>query len=139
MQEKEIYDVRGGQSKLFRLLRFDTEGLVHLVFYRIAIVIAALMVISMAVGVKYVQTPFINATRVLMLLLWVMFTPQLFETIKAMSLIASRGVVFGRLNPSFMSQVKRNTGMDVLLYALPYVVLAVWVVGLIGLVKLWFV
>ena len=139
MQEKEIYDVRGGQSKLFRLLRFDTEGLVHLVFYRIAIVIAALMVISMAIGVKYVQTPFINATRVLMLLLWIMFTPQLFETIKAMSLIASRGVVFGRLNPSFMSQVKRNTGMDVLLYALPYVVLAVWAVGLIGLVKLWFV
>ncbi len=139
MQEKEIYDVRGGQSKLFRLLRFDTEGLVHLVFYRIAIVIAALMVISMAIGVKYVQTPFINATRVLMLLLWIMFTPQLFETIKAMSLIASRGVVFGKLNPSFMSQVKRNTSMDGLLYALPYVVLAVWAVGLIGLVKLWFV
>ena len=139
MQEKEIYDVRGGQSKLFRLLRFDTEGLVHLVFYRIAIVIAALMVISMAIGVEYVQTPFINATRVLMLLLWIMFTPQLFETIKAMSLIASRGVVFGKLNPSFMSQVKRNTSMDGLLYALPYVVLAVWAVGLIGLVKLWFV
>ncbi len=139
MQKKETYDVRGGQSKIFRLFCFDKEGLLHMAFYRVAIVVALLMVISMAVGVKYVLTPFINGTRVLMLLLWISFTPQLFETVKAMSLIASGGMVFGKLNPSFMTQVKRNSSMDAVLFALPYVVLLVWIVGFLGLLKLWFV
>ena len=139
MENKNSYDVRGSQSRIFRLFCFDKEGLVHMTFYRIAIFVAILLVASMAVGVVYAKTPFINSTRVLIALLWILFTPQLFETVKAMAVIASSGIVFGRLNESFMKYgVKKNSSYAIL-GVLPYLVLMVWAIGLLGVIKLWFI
>ncbi len=139
MDDKEPYDVRGRQSGIFRLFCFDKEGLAHMLFYRVAIFVALLLIASMAIGVKYVGTPFINGSRVLILLLWILFTPQLFETIKAFSIIASHGTVFGRLNASFTAHAVRKGGFDTVLRVLPYLVMIVWAIGFLGVVKLWFV
>ncbi len=139
MENNNSYDVRGSQSRIFRLFCFDKEGLVHMTFYRIAIFVALLLVVSMSVGVVYAKTPFINSTRVLVLLLWILFTPQLFETAKAMSVIASRGIVFGRLNESFMKYGVKKNSSYAMLGALPYLVLLVWTIGFLGVIKLWFI
>ena len=139
MESKNVYDVRGRQSRIFRLFCFDKEGLVHMAFYRIAIFVAVLLAISMVIGLIYVNTPFINGSRVLILILWLLFTPQLFETIKAMSLIASRGIVFGKLNKSFMKYGVHKSRTYLILGALPYVVMLIWAIGFVGLVKLWFI
>ena len=141
MDENDSYDVRGRQSRIFRLFCFDKEGLAHMTFYRIAIVIALLMLISMVIGLTYssYHTPFINGTRVLFLLLWILFTPQLFETGKAAAVIASRGIVFGRLNQSFMKYGIQKRRSYIALKAIPYVVMLVWAVGFVGLLRLWFI
>lgn len=134
----DSYDVRGRQSSIFRLYGFDREGLVHMVFYRIAVFVAVLLAASIVLGMAYSQTPFTAYTKALMLIMWAIFTPQLFETFKASSIIASGGVVFGRLNASFMRFAVRMKPQYALYRALPYAALAVWVLGFVMLAYVWF-
>lgn len=133
----ESYDVRGRQSSILRLYGFDKEGLLHMVFYRAAIFVAVLLIASIALGVAYAHTPFTIYTEILMLVMWVLFTPQLFETFKASSIIASGGVVFGRLNASFMRFGVRRKPWFVIYSAVPYVAMAVWACGFVILAYLW--
>lgn len=141
MEDKSTYDVRGYQSRIFRLFCFDKEGLLHMVFYRMAIFVAVLLAASMVLSAVYSghSAPFISYSKVLFMLLWILFTPQLFETFKAISLISSRGIVFGRLNRSFMKYGVHKSRTYAVLGALPYAVLLIWALGFIGLVWLWFI
>ncbi len=139
MSGENSYDVRGRQSLIFRLSRFDREGLIHMVFYRIAVFLALILAASMILSMSYYRTPFTGITKALLLLVWIIFTPQLFETAKAMSLISSRGIVFGKLNNSFMKYGVRKKKTYILLKALPYASLLIWAAGFAVLVKVWFI
>ena len=139
MNGENAYDVRGRQSLIFRLSAFDKEGLIHMVFYRIAVFLALILAASITLSMAYYQTPFTSITKVLLLLTWIIFTPQLFETIKAMSLISSRGIVFGKLNSSFMKYGVREKKEYILLNALPYASLLVWLLGFAILMREWFI
>ncbi len=137
MEAENSYDVRGRQSSIFRLYGFDNEGLVHMVFYRIAVFASLLLAAAIIIGFVYFNQPFTMPAKALVVLVWILFTPQLFETGKAMSIIASRGVVFGMLNESFLKFIKMKR-----IYAvyriIPYLILLVWILGFVGMLWLWF-
>jgi len=138
MQDQDSYDVRGSQSRVFRLLTFDKEGLIHMLFYRIAVFSAIILAASMITGFIYNQTPFINLTGVMLVITWVLFTPQVFETSKAMSVIASSGTVFGRLNESFLKYGTHKSRLKIAYAAFPYAALVIWAIGFVCVVWLWF-
>ena len=131
MGSKETYDMRGRQSLAFRLLCIDREALVHVLFYRIAVFVALALAASIILGMLVVGTPYTNITRILLIAVWVLFTPQLFEAAKAASVIGSRGVVFGKLNESFKEYGAHKSALNPLYAIFPYVVFAVWLIGLV--------
>lgn len=121
-------DFRGRLSNLLRVWRFDREAFVHALFYRL------LVPYSIVYGVLLladVFTGFLGAAlRPLTLVEWILFTPQVYETAKAFSLIGSRGQAFGHLNESYLYLVRKRYGVGPGSYAvLPYLALALWLAG----------
>jgi hypothetical protein len=136
------YDVRGSQSRILRLIHFDREALLHMLFYRAAVFISILLAASIIIGMAYYSTAFTWSTKTLIVAVWILFTPQLFETFKAASIIASGGIAFGRLNQSFLNSRSKTAWKEPLFAVLkvaPYAVLAAWAMGFVALLYMWFV
>jgi hypothetical protein len=133
MRGKKLGETRGGQSRIFRLASFDLEAFIHMLFYRILIFVAPAYGVLTLVSLLYPFPPFV--LKALTVLLWVLFTPQLFETVKALSLSWSRGMSFGHLNEEYSSLVKERYGGGVKIYSsLPFLVLLLWSVGFVFMV-----
>lgn len=138
MENAESYDIRGRQAGILRLYSFDKEGLIHMVFYRIAVFLALILAASIMIGIVYYSNPFTKITKILILLIWILFTPQIFETGKATAIIMSRGVVFGRLNKSFLKYGAKRERVYVIYSLLPYIIVLIWALGFIEMLALWF-
>ena len=137
MAIKHTYDVRGRQSRIFRLYCSDKEGLLHMLSYRLAIIFAFITIGSMIWSIYAAGTPLTLLSERFIIVLGILFIPQLFESTKALSLIASRGIVFGMLNPSFLQFGVKRHRIYQLYKLIPYIVTVVWLVGLIWLEVLW--
>lgn len=140
MLMKEIYDVRGRQRNILRLLGFDMEGFVHMAVYRI--LIFASVIIGVAILGTIIFAPQnINAgyIEVLVLVFWALITPQVYETAKAFALIDSRGLSSSDVNQSFVNFAVKNKSVLAAYRAFPYGILAVWVLGFIIVFAMWLV
>ena len=86
-EEKNIYDPRGRLSNLRRLRAFDMEALIHLISYRLLIIASLLtavfFVLSLAAPALQV------AWKILLVLDWIFFSTQVFETLKGLMLTGS--------------------------------------------------
>ncbi len=137
--DKQVYELRGRQSNLSRLVHFDKEAYIHMLFYR------ALIILSVVAGAVFFASYFFNLStavfRAFFMIIWVLFIPQVFESAKGMSVIATRGFVFGHLNKSYRSTAEKylKPRAAPLFKAFPYAVLAAWLAGLVLLVLTWFI
>ncbi len=130
------FDLRGRQRNILRLLAFDNEAFIHMAFYRISVFasfIAGLLVaLGLLTGIGAMDTIAFAAIAVM----WVLFTPQLFETSKAFSVILSKGAVFGRLNESFLDAYVKERFVYKVYWAVPYLIMVVWALGFASFVYL---
>ena len=137
--EKQVFDPRGRQASIARLFKFDKEAFVHMIFYR------ALIFLSIAVAIVFILYYLLGFSELIFesafILVWVFFTPQVYETAKGISVMATMGVEFGYLNRSYMVTAERlkTRKRSKFFRVAPYAALAVWVTGLITLSYLWFV
>ena len=133
---KKIYDLRGPQSRIFRLYSFYKSALLHMITYRLLIFespIAAAAIILEIIR----PSPIINiVSDSLILLTWILFTPQLFSAAEAFSIISTKAASFGHLNKSFIAAQWRKP--NPLFNALPFVASAIWAMGFILLAFKWF-
>ncbi len=151
MIAKKLMDLRGPQRRIGRLVPFLFEGWLHMLFYRIMVPLAivyGLAIIAylelteaegLEAGEAAVPGPWGVALKVLTIIVWVLWTPQLFEVAKGLSLAWSRGMAFGHLNKEFAAlyrkRYKKHSGAYT---AFPYVVLALWIAGFVILLVRWF-
>ena len=140
LMEKTTYDARGSQSRIFRLLGFDKEAFIHMISYRILLFVAIFAGVEILIYLVIGGTSLLIISEALVAFVWILFTPQLFESAKAFSLIGSRGESFGNLNKSFLnSSVIRESKAATSTYnAIPYLALLIWVVGFLILLFAWF-
>ncbi len=138
--KKETYDARGSQERILRLAKFDKTALWHMLSYRIFIFV------SFIVGFAILASALLNASyldsttvRVLTLLVWLLFTSQIYATAKAMVLIASRGLASDYINKSFLNFAGQKRRLHSAYGAFPYIVLAVWLIGFAILFWMWFI
>ena len=140
MLMKETYDTRGRQRNILRLLGFDIEGFVHMAAYRILIFASAIIGIAilgtMIFAPQYINTGYIE---VMVLVVWALITPHVYETAKAFALIASRGLSSPDVNQSFVNFAVKNKSALAAYRAFPYGILAVWVLGFIIISAMWLV
>ncbi len=138
MEDDLGYDIRGRQSAIFRLFCFDKEGLAHMLFYRIAIFVSMFLIASIMIGLYFYGTALILTSKALIMLIWILFMPQLFETGKAMSIIATDGAVFNRFNASFIQFGLKKKRAYIAFLIFPYLLLLIWIVGLLVMLGSWF-
>lgn len=138
MEKEEAYDLRGRQSSIIRLARFDLDSFVHMLFYRILVFAALLTAVVLVVNLLLQNIGLTLIAKVLVLIVWILFTPQLFSVFKAVSLVSTNGAVFGHLNEAFVRARVEKKGIYLLYKALPYAAMAFWFGGFVVLLYLWF-
>jgi len=125
------FDLRGPQVRIGRLSRFYMEGFIHMLFNRILApyaLIFGVVTLSWQLGVSSVSI----LMKPMILLLWVLFTPQFLETVKGLSMASSRGIAFGHLNPEFAFLYRTRYKKSGAGYKAVFsIVAALWVVSLI--------
>lgn len=136
--EKQLYDVRGRQSSILRLWRFDREAFVHMVSNRILMFFALL---TAAILIWNIHSPnYVTAFwgKIAVLIVWALFTPQLFAAFKAFSRVSSRGGAFGRFTEAYARTNVKSGRINPIYRALPYAAVTVWLLGLVASVLVWF-
>ncbi len=134
--EKKTYDMRGKQANIARLWHFDREGFIHMVAYRALIFYSIPYGILLIVSLFY--TNLAHYTGILTIIFWILITPQLYETVKAFSLISSRGLAFGHLSEGYIYLSKSKYSRSGTLYKpIPYIAMLLWLAGFIALLFWW--
>ena len=134
--EKKTYDMRGKQSNLTRLAHFDKEGLIHMITYRVLIFYSIPYGILLLVSLLYPSL--VQYIGALTAIFWILITPQLWESVKAFSLISSRGLAFGHLSEEYVYLEKTKYSRTGLLYKpIPYIAMLFWFAGFIALLFWW--
>ncbi len=107
MEFKSTYDTRGKQRNVLRLAHFDKEGLAHILTYRILAFLSIITGATVLYAIMSGSASFMSIAKVLVAIVWLLFGIELYSVYKAFGIIATKGVVFGRLNDSFInSEVK---------------------------------
>jgi hypothetical protein len=132
---KKVKDLRGPQTRIGRLARFHFEGLLHVVAYRILV---PLMILWALLIIAYLLVPSLGVVlKAVTAVVWVLWTPQLFEVAKGLALAWSRGMAFGKLNEEFAHLYRKRYGTKSGLKALPFLFLALWLIGFIIMIAGW--
>ena len=107
MEIKSTYDTRGRQRNVLRLAHFDKEGLAHILAYRVLAFLAIITGIVVLYAILSDSSIWMTAAKILIGIVWLLFGIELYSVYKAFGIIATKGIVFGRLNESFLnSEVK---------------------------------
>lgn len=127
LMEKRIYDLRGRQRSILRVGRFDREALLHMITYR------ALIFVGFIEGLVLLYSSVFGSGAVLdsvsdflLFVVMLIFIPEIFEMLKALAVISSKGIVFGRLNHSFLD-ANNLARKDSPLAVLPYLGTLIWI------------
>jgi hypothetical protein len=132
---KNLKDLRGPQIRIARLAKFYLEGFIHVLAYRIMVpltILYGLLIIAylLALGLG-------SVLKIATAIVWILWTPQLFEVAKGLALAWSRGMAFGNLNEEFAHLYRKKYGRKPGYQALPYAVLVVWTAGFILMIARW--
>jgi lipoprotein signal peptidase len=127
--EKRVYDPRGKMVSLTRLTGFDREAFYHLLSYRAFIIFSLITFVVFILSLA--MDSLTEVWRVLLVVVWLLMTSQVYESVKAFALVGSNGRAFGHLNESFMSSMMRKEEGKRWLEKLPYVVLVLWLLGFV--------
>ena len=134
---KETFDVRGSETNLFKTVGYDLEAFIHLASFRLSIFTS--FIIAIAIFANLIFGYFGGYIEAAIVIAWILITPQLYEVIKAFSLISSHGYVFGQMNKSFLDTVgeKYNKPSYKLLRVLPATAMVIWALALVALIVTW--
>ncbi len=134
---KRLKDLRGPQARIGRLLAFDVEAYIHMLLYRFNIPLTILY--GLFIFAWFLVPGLAPGLKAFTAVVWVLWTPQLFEVAKGLSLAWTRGMAFGLLNQEFAALYRKRYGRRSGLYRVfPYAVLAVWGIGFAVLMARWF-
>ena len=128
MEIKSTYDTRGRQRNVLRLAHFDMEGLAHILSYRILVFLTVITGIVTLYAIVSGFSVWMTAAKILIGIVWLLFGIELYSVYKAFGIISTKGIVFGRLNESFLnSEVRMKSWYGLVKAAGPLLVI-VWYV-----------
>jgi hypothetical protein len=133
---KKLYDMRGSQASIYRLVNFDIEGFVHMLFFRILIfasaIYGALLLLSF---VTYIPATLVKLFTVVV---WILITPQFFESAKLVSMMSTKGLSFGHFSQEHVFLEKSKYGINTTFFdVMPYAVMMLWVLGFLIMLIWW--
>jgi hypothetical protein len=110
-------------------------GFMHALFYRIliflSIIYAAALIFSLFTQIE-------AAVKLITVVVWLLLFPQVFATVKALSLVSTHGAVFGRFSREYAQLLsKRRRSLDSFYLALPYLATAAWAAFFVAMLVWW--
>ena len=126
MEIKSTYDTRGRQRNVLRLAHFDREGLAHIISYRILAFLTIITGIVVLYAILSDSSIWMTAAKILIGIVWLLFGIELYSVYKAFGIIATKGIVFGRLNESFLNSEVRERRWYGFIRAAGPVLIIVW-------------
>jgi hypothetical protein len=126
MEIKSTYDTRGRQRNVLRLAHFDREGLAHILSYRVLAFLTIITGIVVLYAILSGNSAWMTAAKILIGIVWLLFGIELYSVYKAFGIIATKGIVFGRLNESFLNSEVRMKRWYGLIRAAGPVLIIVW-------------
>ncbi|MDE1825409.1 MAG: hypothetical protein KGH61_03475 [Candidatus Micrarchaeota archaeon] len=134
---KRTYDLRGRQSSIFRLARFDPEGFLHALIYRILIFLSIVYGLVLLLANQYPQLYL--AIAPLTAAVWILFTFELFEFIKGIALAQTKGLAFGRFQSTYREvQLRHAPHAQIFAFTIaPYLAVIIWLLGFAAMVMWW--
>ena len=126
MEIKSTYDMRGRQRNVLRLAHFDREGLAHILSYRILAFLTVITGIVVLYAIFSGSGSWMAAAKILIGIVWLLFGIELYSVYKAFGIIATKGIVFGRLNESFLNSEIRTKRWYGLVKAAGPVLIIAW-------------
>ena len=136
---KETYDTRGRQESIFRLSGIDKWALLHIAGYRLLIFFSFAAGVSILYNMLYTGNQYVLMFGdITLAVAWLLFTPQLFQAGKAFCIMATKGIVAGRLNRSFIESEAKQKWIYSLYRPVPYAVVVVWLAAFCAMLFVWF-
>ena len=136
MTRKKTYDMRGRETSIARLSSFYPEGFIHMLFYRILIFVSVIYGIVLLLSLSDAQLAY--AAKALTAAVWVLFTPQLYESAKGFAMIASRGLAHGHLSGEYTHMMKTKYGKSAAAFLIvPYLAMILWIAGFAAMLLWW--
>ncbi len=123
-------DFRGKQSGILRLVPFDKEAFVHMLFYRILIVLGFFTGIICIFGLLYNTALLIKISEFFIIIDGILFTPQLYSIVKVFAISLTNGTASGDMNNSFIVSANINQNYFKVFRATGYIVVLAWFVVL---------
>ena len=131
----KAHDFRGSQVRVVRVAKFKPWGFVHALFYRILIFISLVYAAALIASLFY---PLAQEVKLLTMAVWILAFPQLFEVMKALSLVSTHGRVFGRFSKEYTELIHRKRRLtDAAFLILPYASAAVWILFFAVMLTRW--
>ena len=128
MEIKSTYDTRGRQRNVLRLVHFDREGLAHILSYRVLAFLTIITGFVVLYAILSGSSIWMAAAKILIGIVWLLFGIELYSVYKAFGIIATKGIVFGRLNESFLNSEVREKRWYGLIKAAGPLLIIVWYV-----------
>lgn len=136
MSKKKTFDMRGSQTNILRLAAFDKEGFIHMVFYRILMPYS--VIFGIVVLTSYFNSNLIQYIKPMTILMWVLFTPTAYETVKGFALIITGGLSSKHLSEGYVSIMKNKYHKQAgILGYVPQFAMLLWLIGFILMVMYW--
>ena len=134
--EKRTFDMRGKATNIARLAHFDSEGFVHMVFYRLLIFYS--IIYGAIVFLSFLYLEIAVYLKLATIILWVLFTPQVYETAKGFSLIGTKGMAFGHLSKEYLYVMKHKYKRGASIFpSVTAVAFALWLIGFAVMLIWW--
>lgn len=95
-------DFRGKQASILRLKFFDKLALLHMLFYRIIVVLGIITGIFIFSYILFGINEILIISEYLILCIWILFTPQLYEMIQVLNLKITDAHISKYMNNSFL-------------------------------------
>lgn len=134
---KKVYDLRGKQTKIARLLRFDNDAFIHLFAYRAFVFLAVIYGIVLLGSIVY--GPLIQYVKLFTMLAWILFIPLVFALMQVAALVGSKGLAFGKFDSAYRATRIKKTGrlQVTALWILPYLATAAWIICFFAMMRWW--
>ncbi len=95
-------EFRGKQSSIFRLRFFDKFALIHMIFYRIIVVLGIITGVSIFAYALFGVKELLLISEYLIMCIWILFTPQLYEIVQVLNLKITNAHISKYMNNSFL-------------------------------------
>ncbi len=132
----EAVDFRGKQKNILRLWKFDKLAFIHMLFYRVLVILGLITGIITIIALYYNNSFLILFSESLIVICSILFIPHFYFIFKVFEIGLSNGAASGNMNESFLVSSKLKKWYFGFFKYGNYLAIIIWVIFIILFIKM---